>query len=113
MAWCALFGSVGLVAEVPVALIGVAAGICAGLADLLAIEIGRSAFDTGTLPFIVFAVGTAAAGFLEVADGPPAKAAVREGERPVGIDQGCDSGSGAELIVWDKALEKRNTKGGD
>lgn len=114
-AWGAMFGVVGLVTEAPVGLISIAAGICAGLADLIAIDIGRSSFDSGLLPFAIFAMGSTVATIIETTNGPVDKMVMPAEERQAAMNESRSENSLEDryFTAWDRELEKRDDKGGD
>lgn len=111
----ALFTAIGLAAEAPVGLVGLAAGLCAALADFIAVDIGSASFDSGVLPFVVFALGSTVAGVLETGQGGPFAerlgATESEGEASrVAIQeakQAKEEAGNAELRSWDDEFSKR------
>lgn len=109
----ALFGCLGLVTEAPVALIALASGISAALADLIAINVGSSSFDKGVLPFVIFAVGATAAGVIENTHGPATQAIQPDSRDQPEIEEGRPNPVVQESIfgAWDKQLKGRDTKG--
>lgn len=95
-----VFTGIGVLAEAPVALVGLAAALCAGMADLIAIDFGSASFDRGWLPFLLFALGSGVAGVLETsADGPFA--------RNLGAGEGGNARAAVEEVLREEEKEKR------
>lgn len=104
IAWSTLFGVTGVITEVPVGFVCLAAGICAGLTDLIAFNIGYPPFDKSILPFLIFVTGGTVAGTLE--------AFGNEVDEYLEEEQKSEPGRGTrrrgDFAAWDGEFEKRD-----